>query len=110
MDGFDEYIHWRVNEDKHLQPEFFCDSDGRILVDRAGRLEPIQDDLHAICERIGVEASLPHKNSSSHRDYRTYYTDDTCQLVKEYFEGDIERFGYTFDGTAKSTIETRSMR
>ncbi len=98
MNGFDEYIHWRVNEDKHLQSEFFCDSEGNVVVDYIGRLESIREDFQTICEQIRVETSLPHKNSSSHRDYQTYYTDDTRQLVQEHFEEDIERFGYTFSG------------
>nr|WP_272508213.1 sulfotransferase family 2 domain-containing protein [Salinibacter ruber] len=98
MEDFDEYIHWRVNEDKHLQSEFFCDADGRLMVDYIGRLESIREDFQTICEQIGVEASLPHKNASSHRDYRTYYSDRSRELVAEHFQEDIERFGYCFDG------------
>jgi hypothetical protein len=98
MNGFDEYIHWRVKEDKHLQSEFFCDSEGNVLVDHIGRLESIQDDFRTICDTLGLEAELPHKNSSSHRDYREYYTDDTRQLVQEHFEEDVRRFGYSFSG------------
>jgi hypothetical protein len=98
MEEFDEYIHWRVNEDKHLQSEFFCDTGGRVLVDYIGRLESIREDFQTICERVGVEASLPHKNASSHRDYRAYYSDETRELVAEHFQEDIERFGYCFDG------------
>jgi hypothetical protein len=103
MDGFDEYIHWRVNSDKHLQSEFFCDAEGRVLVDHIGRLESIREDFQTICEQIGIEANLPHKNASSHRDYRTYYSDDTRELVADHFQEDIERFGYCFDGVRDGT-------
>ncbi|MCS4086131.1 hypothetical protein GGQ10_000930 [Salinibacter ruber] len=64
MEGFDEYIHWRVNEDKNLQSEFFCDADGRVLVDYIGRLESILEDFQAICEQIGAKTSLMHPRTA----------------------------------------------
>lgn len=98
MDGFDEYIDWRVREDKVLQSDLVCDAEGAILADYVGRLVTIRDDFATICDHLGLDASLPHENPSEHRDYRTYYTDRTRQLVAEHFRPDIERFGYDFDG------------
>ena len=48
----------------------------------------------------------PHRNRSGHKDYRTYYTDETRDLVAEAFRGDIETFGYTFDGLAAEAPAT----
>jgi hypothetical protein len=96
MSGFDEYIKWRVNEDKVLQSEFFCDEAGNVIVDFIGRLESIQEDFQSICDTLGIEAKLPHKNSSSHRDYRDYYTERTRRLVGDHFTEDIGRLGYSF--------------
>jgi hypothetical protein len=96
MSGFDEYIEWRVNEDKVLQSEFFCDREGNVIVDFIGRLESIQDDFRTICDTVELEAELPHRNSSSHRDYRDYYTERTRRLVANHFSEDITRFGYSF--------------
>ena len=96
MSGFDEYIEWRVSEAKVTQSEFFCDREDNVIVDFVGRLESIRDDFRTICDTLGLEANLPHKNSSSHRDYRDYYTDRTRRLVANYFREDIDRFGYAF--------------
>ena len=97
MNGFEEYIEWRVSEAKLLQSEFFCDEEGNIIVDAIGRLESIQDDFQAVCDTLGVEATLPHENASSHRDYRELYSEFTRSLVKKHFEEDIRRFGYDFE-------------
>lgn len=97
MSGFDEYIEWRVNdENKVLQSEFFCDEEGSLITDHIGRLESIQDDFQSICDNLGIEANLPRKNSSSHQDYRYYYTEWTRKLVADHFAEDIKRFGYSF--------------
>jgi hypothetical protein len=98
LEGFDEYIEWRVQEDKRLQSDNLCDDEENLLVDYVGRLETIREDFGAICDILNLNASLPHRNRSSHRDYREYYTDQTRSLVAEHFQEDIERFGYGFDG------------
>jgi hypothetical protein len=98
MDGFEEYVEWRVTEDKVLQSDLVCDEEGSILTDFVGRLETIRDDFATICDRLGLDATLPHENQSSHRDYRSYYTDRPRRLVAEHFREDIERFGYEFEG------------
>jgi hypothetical protein len=101
LGGFDPYIRWRVAEEVRLQREFLSDDDGRLLVDYVGRMETLNDDFAEICRTIGLpHRGLPHKNRSSHRDYRAYYTDETRDLVAEAFAADIDAFGYTFDGLA----------
>jgi hypothetical protein len=103
LDGFDTYIRWRVAEDLHLQREFVCDpADGRMLVDYIGRIETVDPDFAEICRITGLPPiQLPHVNRSKHRDYRSYYTDETRELVARAFRDDIETFGYTFDGLAE---------
>jgi hypothetical protein len=103
MDGFEEYIEWRVREGRVLQSSFFYDEDGEAIVDYIGRLENIRDDFQQICERVGVDATLPHKNKSSHADYREYYSDYTRNLIADHFAEDIDRFGYSFHGSTYST-------
>jgi len=95
---FDEYIRWRVVEDKHLQSSFVVDKQGNQIVDFIGRFENISDDFRFICQRIGWDhLELPHENVSKHAGYRSYYTDETAALVAEHFAEDIARFGYSFD-------------
>lgn len=100
---FEDYLHWRVSEDLHLQQEFVTDASGKLIVDYVGRLETIGADFAQICRTIGIDAQLKHMRKSAHKDYRSYYTDRTAALVEQHFKQDIERFGYTFDGIAGPT-------
>jgi hypothetical protein len=93
---FDEYIRWRVTEDRHLQKEFVTDAAGKTIVDFIGRFENLETDFAAVCEKIGIAAKLPHRNRSRHADYRSYYDDTTRELIATHFRDDIEMFGYSF--------------
>jgi hypothetical protein len=96
MESFDEYIVWRVNEGKVLQKDFVTDSEGTMIVDFVGRYENLSKDFLQVCNVLNINASLPHINKSSHRNYRSYYSAETRSLVEENFSADIELFGYTF--------------
>jgi hypothetical protein len=96
MESFDEYIVWRVNEGKVLQKDFVTDSEGTMIVDFVGRYENLSKDFLQVCNALNINASLPHINKSSHRNYRSYYRAETRSLVEENFSADIELFGYTF--------------
>jgi hypothetical protein len=101
--GFDAYIKRRVAEDVRLQKEFVTDEAGNLLVDSVGRYERLHEDFGAICQHLGIQAELPHKNrSADRRPYQTYYTDHTRQLVEDHFAEDIAFFGYTWSGLAES--------
>lgn len=93
---FTEYIHWRVSEDKHLQRECMDDENGNCLMDFVGKMENLSEDFDKVCARIGVKSKLPHSNKSAHKNYRSYYTDETRELVAQHFKDDIEAFGYEF--------------
>jgi hypothetical protein len=93
---FEEYIHWRCLHDKHLQKEFMYDDKGNCLVDFVGKMENMEEDFQKVCDHLGIVASLPHSNKSSHAKYREYYTPETQQLVAEHFKEDIDLFGYSF--------------
>jgi hypothetical protein len=101
LGGFDPYIRWRVEKEVRLEQTFFADAEGRLLVDYVGRIETLQDDFAEICRSIGLPAvTLPHANASRPRDYRTFYTDETRELVAQTFADDIALFRYDFDGPA----------
>jgi len=104
FNSFEQYLDWRIDGHVHLQQEYLTDESGTLLVDYVGRLETMREDFQTICERIGVEANLPHKNKSSHDDYRNYYNDRTRDLVAQHYTADIDRFGYSFDGIGQKTI------
>ena len=87
----------------HLYPVMRSDSthmlsgdDGESLVEFVGRYERLEQDFHYVCERLGVDAQLPHLRATEHAPYRDYYTSATREAVARHFERDIERFEYTF--------------
>jgi hypothetical protein len=100
MSGFDEYLEWRVSEDKMLQRDFLVDAEGRLLVDFVGRFERLSEDFQHVCRTLGVQATLPWLNGTPHDDYRSYYDSRTRKLVEEHFGADIDSFGYTFAPTS----------
>lgn len=98
LGSFRDYIRWRVDGHKKLLSDFVFDESEQRLVDYVGRIETLERDFEEICERVGVDVILPHKNKSKHRDYREYYDDETRELVAQHFAPDIDAFGYCFDG------------
>ena len=95
--SFDDYIRWRVEEDRHLQGSFIFDRKGHQLVDFVGKFENLAEDFGHVCRQIGVDASLPHENASKHDTWRSYYNDHTAGLIAEAYKEDIEAFGYSFE-------------
>ncbi|MGA0199144.1 MAG: sulfotransferase family 2 domain-containing protein [Prochlorotrichaceae cyanobacterium] len=103
--GFEEYLDWVIATKNpfpkgatKLQAEIITDKSGQLMIDYVGRYETIHQDFNEVCQRLGLAVSLPHLNQSQHRDYQNYYNDRTRKLVAEYFQQDIELFGYTFEG------------
>ncbi len=79
------------------QLDYITDGDGSILVDFIGKFENLNKDTQTVFQNLGLEnAALPHKNSSNHKNYRSYYTEETKELVAGRFARDIDFFGYKF--------------
>lgn len=64
-----------------------------------GRFEKLNEDFEDICSLIGVKKKiqLPHKNAEDHDDYRTFYTDEAKEVVRELYREDFELFGYEME-------------
>lgn len=79
------------------QLDYVADKEGKLIVDFVGRFEKLGEDSQVVFSNLGLKnVSLPHKNSSRHKNYRTYYTDATRKEVSKMYERDIEFFGYEF--------------
>ena len=79
------------------QSDFCFAPNGDCLLTFIGRFESIQADFDIVCATTGLShKNLPRENASSHRYYRDYYSPLSCGLVREMYEEDIERFGFTF--------------
>lgn len=103
MGSFDAYLDWVVKTDRpypkgatRLQSTALTDGSGRLLVDFVGRYESLSQDFSQVCDRLQIDADLPHVNRSAHRDYRDYYDPRTRQLVADHFRADIDLFQYEF--------------
>lgn len=79
------------------QSDWITDAEGNILVDYIGRFETLEGSFAAICQRLGVQATLPHLKKSDHRPYQDYYTTAARAIVERWFRKDIDLFGYGFD-------------
>ena len=87
----------RYEAESLFQHVYTHDASGNQIVDFIGRFERLGEDFEQILDHINVDAELPHVNATRHRDYRSYFTPETTDLVAELYQEDIERFGYETD-------------
>jgi hypothetical protein len=107
---FEDFLRWKLDPERpyqyHLdtslerQSDYLIDLRGKVLVDFIGRYEQLEGDFAEACQQIGIAPpALPHRRQSADRarDYRSYYTSETAELVAQHFRRDIELLGYGFD-------------
>lgn len=81
---------------------FLTDAQGKLCVDFVGQYEHLQADFDHVCRQAGLPLrKLPALNTTMHRHYSAYYTDETSRLVAELYREDIEAFGYRFVRVAR---------
>jgi len=98
LGDFDAYVRYQYAEKAPSQSSFIFDEEGSQLVDFVGRFEALKSDFQSVCETLGVRAELPFLNASNRRrDWRSYYSSETQEMVADLFLEDIERFGYRWD-------------
>jgi hypothetical protein len=107
LDGFENYLEWEIRRGKMFQHTYVCDTRGKWIVDFIGYYERLHEDFENVCSRLNIQAKLPRANTSSHHDYRTYYTPATRELVATHFQRDLELFGYDFDGLSAHAAQRR---
>ena len=76
--------------------DYIC-IDGKVAVDYICSMHSLESDFEFVRQILECPHKLPHANKSSHKDYRSYYTDETAETVGKIFKKDIDFFGYTFD-------------
>jgi len=97
MATFADYVDFEIARNKRTQAAFVCRDDD-VLVNFVGRFETLESDFAAICQRIGIDASLPHTNKVDHRNYRELYDTALIEKVSAHWQQDIKLFAYDFDG------------
>jgi len=81
------------------QHHFICDENNNLMVDFLGRFESLQQDFDIISDRINCpRQQLPHNNKSCLQgSYKSYYNQETYDIVKQKFAQDIKLFNYKFN-------------
>ena len=86
------------NNPKMFMPQldWITAEDDAILVDFICQFESLKEDFLYVCERLGVNATLPHEKSTCRESYNKYYNQESMDIIADWFEKDIQKFGYTF--------------
>lgn len=109
IDGYSDHS-------RHIIPQsdYLYDTDGRLLVNYVGRFETIARDFRLVSDTLGLGVDeLPRKNVSGmsrfqklfrrkpreKKPYQNYYDAGLRDRVGEFYRQDVERFGYSFDGS-----------
>nr|WP_207168614.1 sulfotransferase family 2 domain-containing protein [Thiocystis violacea] len=112
---FEDFLRWKLDPERPyqyhidtsitLQTDYLIDLSGKIIVDFVGRYERLHQDFAIACACIGIQRpALPHARQAKDRtrDYRTYYSDATAELVATHFARDIGMLEYSFDPESHS--------
>jgi chondroitin 4-sulfotransferase 11 len=87
-----------IRSNLHFLPQavHLKNSDGAIEVDFTGRFENLQEDFDAVRRRLGFGDPLPWLNRSQPLapGFRDHFSNRTAAIVSEFYEEDIETFGY----------------
>ncbi len=107
-DDFRRYLSLIISK-KHVQWEdqykFIYDNDGHLLVDFVGRFENYRADVTEILNRLKIRTrllgmplrKLLHINKTSRSHYSEYYDSESRQFISNFYQKDIELFGYRFE-------------
>jgi len=106
----EHFAHWLVNRLNTQQPAFHSNlmwarqwytlgtpqhqwlgSHCKIL-----KYETLLDDFDYIQNLLGCNKPLPMLNCNEQVDYRTYYTDDLAEFVRDVFLKDVIEYDYEF--------------
>ena len=99
------YNYWHVfmSQTRHL-----IDTNGKIKMSYICKLENLEDDLKIVLNMIGIN-NIIHtpfkKNSKSHNNYKTYYSDEILDKVNIIMNEDFK----TFDYKKYNTVNTMNL-
>ena len=78
------------------QIEWIADNKGNILVDKVIHYENLDEGFAEICAQLKVNRTLPHLKPSHRGDYRSYYNDESIEIISKRYKEDLLRFNYHF--------------
>lgn len=100
---FEEFvIDWvspeNINRYFHFIPQykFIYDQSLYLKVDYVGKFENLNQDFEVVANKLNIHQSLPYINKSNRKDYQSYYSKKTKEIVAQVYKQDIELLGYRF--------------
>jgi sulfotransferase famil protein len=94
---FGEYLRYEKERARgRSQADMLRGPKGEMAMDFVGRFEQLTDDFAQVCQKLQIDASLPHLNRTHHRDFREYYNSADRAYVTKNWRDEIELFGYEF--------------
>lgn len=96
--NFHDFLKREIENFAPCQLDFLSDDRGKIILDKIGKFETLQQDFYEILNYLSLTpVKLQRLNPSNRsKNYRQYYTEQTAMLVNDYFQRDIEYFNYSF--------------
>lgn len=80
------------------QYDYFTDDKGELAVSFIGKFENLQNDFNTVLDIAGLDpVLLPKLNPTRSKDYKSFYTKKTKDIIAKRFAKDIEKFNYKFE-------------
>jgi len=79
--------------------DWLHDTNGNMIMDYVGKLESIQSDTKKLLKHLNIpESQVPVVNVNPNRDknYRKYYNETSKNMIKQYFDWELETYKYIF--------------
>ncbi|PJF38588.1 MAG: hypothetical protein CUN55_16855, partial [Phototrophicales bacterium] len=80
---FEQWLLHEVAIDS--QTHRLSDTEGNLLVDYVARMNHLNEDFQYICQRLGIQATLNHRNPSLHSLYTRYHTRETREFIQQRY-------------------------
>lgn len=79
------------------QYSWLMNSIGEIEMDYIGKFESLENGFSILKEKLHKEsAMLKEHNKSCHKQYWTYYSEETVEMVRRIYSKDVVTFNYDF--------------
>jgi len=93
-----QFFETHINEFPAQDYSAWLLSDNQSICTTILRFETLNDDWEQFIAKHNYPfASLPQLNRTIRKDYRTYYTAKTIDIVSRKFQDSIQRFNYCFE-------------
>ncbi|MAN26644.1 MULTISPECIES: sulfotransferase family 2 domain-containing protein [Mesonia] len=103
-ESFEDFVkQWltieNIHNSLHFQPQysFIENKFGEIDMDFIGRFENLDNDFMYVASKLGINRKLKKTNKSiRNKNYKSYYSRETKEIVNKVYQKDICLFKYTF--------------